>query len=147
MLPRRAGDALAGLRPVPASAPVTPEAIARAFASLRAHQPLNRATFSVHAAALADRAGAIRLAREDVGRHTALDKLVGAAARAGLLPLAGFVVVSSRIGFELVQKASVAGAPLLAGLSAPTALAIEAARATGMKLATRGPDDTVVLID
>lgn len=104
-------------------------------------------TRSVHAAALADRTGAIRLVAEDVGRHVALDKLLGVLAREGRLPVEGFLVLSSRAGYELVQKASVAGAPLLASLSAPTTLAVEAARLAGMRLATRGPDGAVVLVD
>lgn len=129
----------------PGPAGVTPAAIARAFDSLPDHQPLNARTRSVHGAAFCDPDGRIVLTREDVGRHSALDKLVGAVARAGLSAAAGFVVLTSRCGVELVQKAAFAGVPLLATLSAPTALALETARAAGVTLAARARPQGVVL--
>lgn len=130
------------------SCPVVPEpaAIALAFADLPAHQPMNRANRSVHAAAWCDRAGRIAMAREDVGRHNALDKLIGALIRQGLKPEDGFVVMTSRCSFELVQKAAVVGIPLLATLSAPTTLALALARDAGLTLAARAPDG-IVLFD
>ncbi|MEW5423157.1 formate dehydrogenase accessory sulfurtransferase FdhD [Amorphus sp. 3PC139-8] len=141
------GDAVRAARPVPAQPPIAPEAIATAFAHLSDHQPMNRVNRSVHAAALAGRDGAVRLAREDVGRHNALDKLIGACARNNALPVEGFVVLSSRTSFEMVLKAATAGAALIASVSAPTTLALDCARNAGIKLAAAGPDGRVVLID
>ncbi|MDQ0316003.1 formate dehydrogenase accessory sulfurtransferase FdhD [Amorphus orientalis] len=141
------GDAVRAALPVPARPPVAPEAIAAAFRQLSEHQPMNRINRSVHAAALATPDGTIVDAREDVGRHNALDKLIGSRARAGDLPLDGFVVLSSRTSFEMVLKAATAGAPLIASISAPTTLALTCARNAGIKLAAAGPDGTVVLVD
>ncbi|MGQ9369886.1 formate dehydrogenase accessory sulfurtransferase FdhD [Azospirillum sp. ST 5-10] len=132
-------------RRVPPGVAPSPPAVAAAFAALKDHQPMTRANRSVHAAAWCDPDGGIRLAREDVGRHNALDKLAGALAGAGIDPSAGFVVMSSRCSFELVQKAATLGVPLLATLSAPTALALELAHAAGMTLAARAPGDGVIL--
>ena len=136
------------LRPVPvvsASTPVHSSAIARAMRAMQAHQRLNRATGSVHAAAWCSADGALHMLREDVGRHNALDKLVGALARARIDASTGLIAVTSRASIEMVQKAAVAGAPLLAAVSAPTLLAVETARAAGMGLVglVRG-DDLVV---
>lgn len=121
---------------------IAPDSIARAFARLSAHQPMNARNHSVHAAAWATPEGTILLAREDVGRHCALDKLIGALARLGLDPATGFAVMTSRCSYELVRKASLIGIPLLATLSAPTALALTLARRTGLTLAaaTRGEE-------
>lgn len=118
-------------------------AVAAAFAALPDHQPIGRANRSVHAAAWCDPAGRILLAREDVGRHNALDKLAGALAAAGTDPSGGFAVLSSRCSFELVQKAAAVGIPLLATLSAPTALALTLARDAGLTLACRAPGGAV----
>lgn len=127
--------------------PFDPDAIARAFAALPDHQPINRVNRSVHAAAWAAPDGRIRMAREDVGRHNALDKLIGALYRAGLDPAEGFVVMSSRCSFELVQKAALAGVPYLATVSAPTSLALDLAAKAGMRLAALSPDGVVTLDD
>ena len=104
------------------------DAIGRALASLDGLQVLNAATRAVHGAAWAGLDGEILLVREDVGRHNALDKLVGACLRAGLRPDGGFVVVTSRASFEMVEKTATFGARTLVAISAPTALAIARAR-------------------
>lgn len=111
-----------------------PAAIRRAIDALHSFQPLHAATGAAHAAAWADRSGAIVLVREDVGRHNALDKLVGAAVRAQIPPAAGFAVVTSRASYELVQKTAVFGARCLVAVSAPTALAARCARESGITL-------------
>jgi FdhD protein len=109
-------------------------AVARAFESLPAHQPMNALNRTVHAAAFCSVDGAILLAREDVGRHNALDKLIGAMARAQMKPN-GFVLMSSRCSFELVQKCASVGIGALATVSAPTALALNLATQAGLHLA------------
>ena len=106
----------------------------RALAQLHDRQPLNRATGATHAAAWVRVDGAIALLREDVGRHNALDKLIGAMARAGEDVQRGFLVVTSRASYEMVQKAATVGISVLAAISAPTALAIQLADATGLTL-------------
>ena len=125
------------LRPVPVIEPATQihsTAIARAMREMREHQVLCQATGAVHAAAWCSIAGAVLLAREDVGRHNALDKLIGALAKSTLRREPGFIAVTSRASVEMVQKAAVAGAPLLAAVSAPTSLAVETADAAQMAL-------------
>lgn len=135
------------LRPLPrvtATSEASDAAIFAALAALRDHQPLNRATGGVHAAALVSRDGTIRLAREDVGRHNAFDKLIGAMARGGLGWDGGFALLSSRCSFELVEKAALADCPLLVTVSAPTALAVERAREAGVRLVVLARSDAVL---
>ena len=123
-----------GPAPITTDARVTPGALHRALEQLKTLQPLTHVTGSLHAAAWADASGNITLVREDVGRHNALDKVIGALARAGRVPAEGFFVVTSRASYELVQKTAVAGAPLLAAVSRPTGLAIRFAEESGIAL-------------
>ena len=124
-------------RPLPVldvSPEITGEAIFRAIEALRNHQPLNLATGGAHAAAFCDARGMILHTREDVGRHCALDKLIGALARAGLAPQSGFYLLSSRCSYELVEKTVIAGCPTLVTISTATSLAVERAKAAGLHL-------------
>ncbi len=132
----------AALRAVPLSAgqgPVSRAAIERAMAALPAWQRINRLNGATHAAGWAAADGELVLVREDVGRHNALDKLGGALANsgntaAGTARPGGFVVVTSRCSYEMVQKAAALGAVAIAAVSAPTSLAIETAEQAGIAL-------------
>lgn len=118
-----------------ASRAVSAAAIETALAELDKHQPLSQLTRAVHAAAWCDANGAILAVREDVGRHNALDKLIGARLRAGAGASEGFLLVTSRASFEMVEKAAIFGAGTLVAISAPTSLAIERAKHLGLTLA------------
>jgi FdhD protein len=113
---------------------VSLSAIEAALAGLPGHQALNGATRAVHAAAWAMPDGRIACVREDVGRHNAVDKLVGALLAAGSDPARGFMVITSRCSYEMVEKAAAFGAGTLVAISAPTSLGIARARQHGITL-------------
>jgi FdhD protein len=109
-------------------------AIERALGELERQQELNHLTHAVHAAGWADRNGHMLHVREDVGRHNALDKVIGALLRRGVDPSEGFLAITSRCSFEMVEKAAAFGAQILVAVSAPTSLALERARAHDITL-------------
>jgi FdhD protein len=120
------------------------DAIRRAASELSQRQPMNRFNRSVHGAAWVSRDGEILLVREDVGRHNALDKLIGALHLKDMDRDGGFVLMTSRCSFELVQKTVTAGIGALVTVSAPTALALELAQRSNLFLAALGPGGPVV---
>lgn len=129
-------DMFARLAPLPSTEPISLDIIGSMPSLVSAHQGLFDCTGAVHAAAVFDRHGTVRLVREDVGRHNAVDKIVGASLLAGGLPAVGLgLFVSGRASVEMVQKAWAAGFGTLVAVSAPTALAVEAARRAGLVLA------------
>ena len=118
-----------------ASREVTPAVLARAMAQLQARQPLEQRTGATHAAAFCNAHGEALIVREDVGRHNALDKVIGALVRAGLNAQEGLLCLTSRASVEMAMKAVSAGVPILAAVSAPTALACDWAEAHNLALA------------
>ena len=133
------------LHPIAPGPAIQQSAVQTAFDSLASHQTLNAASGAVHAAAWARLDGTIEVVREDVGRHNALDKLIGALLKRGTDPRSGFVVVTSRASFEMVQKTTVLGAPLMAAISGPTGLAVRVAQQAGLTLVgfARGTRHTI----
>lgn len=144
LMPGRTGCGLCGVRALASAVRfparlatqvrVTDAGIQAALGALSARQRLYAETGAVHAAAWADITGRLLLVREDVGRHNALDKLIGAMARNGIAPASGFALVSSRSSYEMVQKAATAGIEVLVAVSAPTALARRIAESSGLTL-------------
>ena len=136
------------MRPLPtvtAQIDVSDVAIFSALSALRDHQPLNKATGSAHAAVFCTADGTVMMAREDVGRHNALDKLIGALARAQIDPATGFIILTARCSLELVQKAILANCPMLVTISAATDLAIDTAAKYGLRLISLARPDGALL--
>lgn len=131
---QRLADAVRPLPMVGQGARVRHEAIPRALTVLEARQALGRLTRATHAAGFFDAEGGLILLREDVGRHNALDKLAGGLARANIEATSGFVVVTSRCSFEMVEKTARISCPILVAVSAPTDLAVAKAEEAGMTL-------------
>jgi len=127
-------DALRVPTPLSSRLTVTAEALWLAGAELSRQQTLNNETKTVHGAGWAMADGRLSIVREDVGRHNALDKVLGALARSGTNAADGFVVVTSRASYEMIQKAAVCGIELVAAISRPTGLAIRFAEAAEMTL-------------
>ncbi len=141
-------QALRRARGTDAVAPrVAVPAIARALRALDAAQTLNIETRAVHAAAWSDAAGTITAVREDVGRHNALDKLIGACLRDGTDPADGFALITSRCSFEMVEKAATFGARTLVAISAPTSFAIRRARDLDVALVAIARRDTLTVFN
>lgn len=146
-------ESLAQLPAVPALGPLpvwvdalAPAVLLAAFERLPQLQPLNARTGALHAAAWADPAGRIEASAEDVGRHNALDKLIGAMLRAGIEPASGVCLITSRCSYEMVQKAVVTGFPILAAVSAPTLMARRLAEAHNLTLVALARHDSAVLV-
>jgi FdhD protein len=137
------------MRPLPrvsSASMASDAAIFHALAALGAHQHLNARTGAVHAAALVAADGSIRLVREDVGRHNAFDKLIGAMRRDRLDWEGGFALLSSRCSFELVEKAVLADCPMLVTISAPSRLAVDRAVAAGLALRVLARPDALLAV-
>jgi FdhD protein len=144
LLPGRGGCGICGTRQledavrqpghVEVRASIQRVALQRALSGLHERQPMNAATGAMHAAAWSDVDGNIVLVREDVGRHNALDKLIGAMHHAGIDAAEGMLLLTSRASYEMVTKAASVGIGIIAAISAPTALAIRLARSAGVTL-------------
>lgn len=135
------------LRPIPrvdAQTLADDKAIFAALEALRDLQPLNAATGAVHGAALVRPDGTIAMVREDVGRHNAFDKLIGAMLRSAANWDGGFALLTSRCSYELVEKAALANCPMLVTISAPTALAVKRANEAGLRLVVLARSDSVL---
>lgn len=115
-----------------------------ALQALQNHQPLNQKTGGVHAAGWVDASGDIACVREDVGRHNALDKLIGALKREHQTPSSGFILTTSRCSYEIVEKSVMAGATTLVTISVPTSFAIERARSCGLTLISLAREDSLL---
>ena len=135
--------AIPRLAPITARPQLETTGIFRALAALSGHQPEGRTTGAMHAATWVDPNGAICAAREDAGRHVALDKLIGHGLRIGLNPADAAILMSSRCSYELVQKTVRLGAPLLITVSAATDLAVQLAATAGLTLIALARPDTV----
>jgi FdhD protein len=119
---------------LPQTLDVTRDAMWSALEALSREQTLNNQTNTAHAAGWATSDGVLRVVREDVGRHNALDKVLGALARTNRRAADGFIIITSRASYEMVQKAALCGVELVAAISRPTGLAIRLAVASGVTL-------------
>ena len=126
--------------------PIVLAAIRTALAALPAAQTYNAQAYALHAAAYCDADGKLLLVREDVGRHNALDKLIGALGKAGINPASGFCIITSRCSVEMVQKAVIAGMPILVSVSAPTLMARRVADEAGLTLLALARDDSALAV-
>ncbi|MBO6561008.1 MAG: formate dehydrogenase accessory sulfurtransferase FdhD [Nisaea sp.] len=152
-LPARAGCGICGAQTLAAAVPTLPkvrgyiprtDAVLAAYAAFPGLQEMRRENRSTHAAALCGTGGEILAVREDVGRHNALDKLAGVAARLDIDRSRCFILLSSRISFEMVQKAAAIGVPFVAAASAPTSLSLRAAEEAGLTLAVAGEGELMI---
>jgi len=152
-LPSRAGCGICGAQTLAAAVPDLPkvrghiprtEAVLAAYSAFPELQEMRLENRSTHAAALCGAAGGILSVREDVGRHNALDKLAGVAARLDIDRSRCFILLSSRISFEMVQKAAAIGVPFVAAASAPTSLSLRAAEQSGLTLAVAGEGELMI---
>jgi FdhD protein len=135
------------LPPVASHEALDPAAVFHALDELNGKQVLGARTGAAHAAAWADADGRIACLREDVGRHNALDKLIGAMARDGRAMTGGFVLSSARCSYEIVEKAVRAGATSLVTVSLPTSMAVERAKAAGLSLWCLARKDSALLVN
>jgi FdhD protein len=129
-----AADAIREVAPVPAGITLSAVQMHAALEELSTRQLINARTGSVHAAAWVSPQAGIQLVREDVGRHNALDKTIGALARSNTDLSSGYMLITSRASYEMVQKCATVGVSLLVALSAPTAFAVRMAQRTGLTL-------------
>ena len=127
-------EAVRPLPPVRGNTRIPFQSIYKTYDNIHKYQPEKISTGAVHAAAFADTEGNIKVIREDVGRHNALDKMIGAAIKENIDPQDGFIMITSRCSFEMVQKAVAYGAPVLAAISAPTELAVRLAENNNLTL-------------
>ena len=140
-----AADAIREPGPVPAGVPISAQELHESIAQLPERPLINSRTGSVHAAAWVVPGQGIQVVREDVGRHNALDKTIGALSRAQADFASGYMLITSRASYEMVQKAATVGIPLLVAFSAPTAFAVRMAQRAGLTLvAFARPDRHVV---
>lgn len=130
----------------PSPQPPPPQALRKALQNFADHQQLNRRTYSVHGAAWVNHAGDILITREDVGRHNALDKLLGRLARTATDMQSGFVILSSRCAYEMVEKAAYHGVQTLLCISSPTLFALKNAKTAHMAIFTQSKQQIVRLI-
>ncbi len=131
---------------VPVHAEPSSEAVFAAIGALRDHQSLNRETSAAHGAGFADLSGTILEVREDVGRHNAMDKLIGALAASGRDIADGIVISTARCSYEIVEKVVKAGGTRLVTVSLPTSMAVERAREAGLSLVCLARDDSYLRI-